>query len=85
MMASTKGRPMRADGYDLESSLSLDFDSLLKKEKMSELEKMRAKSDEQINAKKMTAAASEKMKMVMKYRTEQVEEMVDDNPRFEAP
>ena len=82
MRASTKGRPMRADGYDLESSLSLDFDSLLKKEKMSELEKMRAKSDEQIKAEKMAAAASEKMKMVMKYRTEQVEEMVDDNPRF---
>lgn len=81
-MAMTKRGPRRTDGYDLESSLSLDFNSLLKKEKMSEIEKMRQKSDEQIEAEKMAAAAVEQKRMVMKYRTEKVEETVDDNPRF---
>lgn len=82
MMAGAKGVPMRADGYDLESSLSLDFNSLLKKEKLNELEKMRAKSDEQIKAEKMALAAADQRKMVMQYRTERIEETVDDNPRF---
>ena len=81
MMVGAKP-PMRTDGYDLESSLSLDFNALLRKEEMSELEKMRRKSNEQIEARKMTAAAAEQKRMVMKYRTEKVEEMVDDNPRF---
>lgn len=73
---------MRADGYDLESSLSLNFDALLKKEEMSELENMRKKSNEQIEAEKMAATAAEQRRMVMKYKTETIEEMVDDNPRF---
>ena len=30
----------------------------------------------------MAAEAAEQKRMVMKYRTEKVEEMVDDNPRF---
>ncbi len=81
MMTSAKPA-MRMDGYDLESSLSLDFNALLRKEEMSELEKMRRKSNEQIQARKMAAEAAEQKRMVMKYRTEKVEEMVDDNPRF---
>ena len=81
-MAMATKRPTRADGYDLESSLSLNFDALLKKEQMSELEQMRQKSNEQIEAEKMAAAAAEQQRMVMQYQTETVEEMVDDNPRF---
>ena len=72
MMVGAKP-PMRTDGYDLESSLSLDFNALLRKEEMSELEKMRRKSNEQIEARKMTAAAAEQKRMVMKYRTEKGE------------
>ncbi|HJM62539.1 MAG: DUF1553 domain-containing protein [Roseibacillus sp.] len=83
VMAAAKP-PVRADGYDLESSLSLDFSALLKKEEMSELEKMRRKSNARIEAGKMAAVASEQRRTVMKYRTEKVEEMVDDNPRFES-
>ena len=82
MMAAAKSMPRRTDGYDLESSISLDFNALLKKEKMSELEKMRMKSDEQIKAEEMAATATEQKKMVMQYRTEKLVEMVDDNPRF---
>lgn len=82
MMATKPGMPMRADGYDLESSFSLDFNSLLKKEQLSELEKMRMKSDAQIEAEKMAAEAAAKRRMVMKYETKEVTDMVDDNPRF---
>ena len=81
-MSMSAKPPMRADGYDLESTLSLNFDALLKKEGLSELEQMRQKSNEQIEAERMAAAAAEQRRMVMKYKTETVEEMVDDNPRF---
>ena len=73
---------MRSDGYDLESSLTLDFNSLLKKQSQQEIESMRAKSDEQIQAEKMASAAAEKRKTTMVYKTETVTETVDDNPRF---
>ena len=73
---------MRSDGYDLESSLTLDFNSLLKKQSQQEIESMRMKSDEQIQAEKMASAAAEKRKTTMVYKTETVTETVDDNPRF---
>ena len=75
---------MRNDGYDLESSLTLDFKSLLKKEAQGEIESMRMKSDEQLQAKKMAAAASEQNKKTMVFKTETVIETVDDNPRFSS-
>ena len=81
-MTTASKPPMRKDGYDLESTLSLNFDALLKKGELNELEQMRQKSNEQIEAEKMAAAAAEQRRMVMQYRTETVEEMVDDNPRF---
>ncbi|NNC90242.1 MAG: DUF1549 domain-containing protein, partial [Akkermansiaceae bacterium] len=49
MMAAAPA-PKRADGYDLESSLGLDFNALLEKDAREELEAMRQVSDEQIMA-----------------------------------
>ncbi len=69
-MSMSAKPPMRADGYDLESTLSLNFDALLKKEGLSELEQMRQKSNEQIEAERMAAAAAEQRRMGMKYKTE---------------
>lgn len=75
---------MRGDGYDLESSLKIDFDSILNSKEQSELVSMREKSDEQIKAGKTAAMQKEEERKVMKYKTETVTETVDDNPRFDS-
>jgi hypothetical protein len=75
---------MRTDGYDLESSLKLDFNSILTPNEASELESMRKESDEQIKAREMAAMQSETEQRVMKYTTKTVIDVVDDNPRFDS-
>ncbi|QTN30964.1 DUF1553 domain-containing protein [Akkermansiaceae bacterium] len=75
---------MRGDGYDLESSLKLDFNSILSADERNELDTMRKESDEQIKAREMAAMQKERDQRVMKFRTETVTETVDDNPRFDS-
>ena len=75
---------MRGDGYDLESSLKLDFNSILSPEERSELDTMRKESDEQIKAREMAALQKESERRVMKYKTETVTDIIDDNPRFDS-
>ena len=82
MMA--KQAAMRDDGYDLESSLKIDFDSILSSKEQIELSSMREKSDEQIKAEKMAAMQKDAQRKVMKYKTETITETVDDNPRFDS-
>ncbi len=92
MVENGKEQPMeteseprrRGDGYDLESSLKLDFNSILTTGERDELETMRRESDEEIKAKEMAEMRKEAEKKVMKYRTETVIETVDDNPRFDS-
>lgn len=74
----------RSDGYDLESSLKLDFNSILSAEERTELESMRKESDEEIKAREMAAMNEEAERKEMKYRTETVTDIVDDNPRFDS-
>lgn len=83
-MMKEAGMPMRGDGYDLESSLALDFNSLLSPEEQNELESMRQKSDDQIEAEKMAAMAKEQEQRVMKYEMKTITETIDDNPRFSS-
>lgn len=75
---------MRGDGYDLESSLKIDFNSILSSKEQTELASMREKSDEQIKAVKMAAMQKDEQRKVMNYKTETVTETVDDNPRFDS-
>jgi hypothetical protein len=75
---------MRGDGYDLESSLKIDFDSILSSKEQSELISMREKSDEQIDAEKMASMQQEEERKVMQYKTETITETVDYNPRFDS-
>lgn len=75
---------MRGDGYDLESSLKIDFSSILSSKEQTELVSMREKSDEQIKAEKMAAMQKDEQRKVMKYKTETVTETLDDNPRFDS-
>jgi hypothetical protein len=83
-MMENKKMAMRDDGYDLESSLKIDFNSILSSEEQTELISMRKQSDEQIKAKEMAAMQMEKQRRVMKYKTETVTEIIDDNPRFDS-
>ncbi|MDB4509670.1 PSD1 and planctomycete cytochrome C domain-containing protein [Akkermansiaceae bacterium] len=82
MMAEKK--PMRDDGYDLESSLKIDFNSVLNSSEQAELATMRMESDEAIKAREMAAMRKEQERRVMKFKTETVTETVDDNPRFDS-
>ncbi len=75
---------MRNDGYDLESSLKIDFNSILSSKEQNELESMREKSDEQLKAEEMASMQKEEQLRVMKFKTEIVTETVDDNPRFDS-
>ncbi|MFM7180739.1 MAG: DUF1553 domain-containing protein [Verrucomicrobiales bacterium] len=76
--------PMRDDGYDLESTLKLDFNAILTKEERSELESMRAMSDQQIEAERMLAMQRQNAGNSTKFETKTVVETVDDNPRFDS-
>ncbi len=82
MMAEKK--PMRDDGYDLESSLKIDFNSVLNSREQAELATMRMESDEAIKAREMAAMREEQERRVMNFKTETVTETVDDNPRFDS-
>ena len=75
---------MRGDGYDLESSLKIDFNSILSSKEQTELVSMRVKSDQQLKAEEMIAMQKDEERKVMKYKTETVTETVDDNPRFDS-
>lgn len=83
-MAMAQQPAKRNDGYDLESSLKLDFNSILSAKEQTEIASMREKSDEQIEAEKMAAMQMNEKRKVMKYKTETITETVDDNPRFNS-
>ena len=85
----TKKEPMRDDGYDLESSLKINFGSILNSREQTEIANMRMKSDEAIKAKEMAEKMAalmqkDKERRVMKYKTETITETFDDNPRFDS-
>lgn len=85
MMAGMPAQPKtRGDGYDLESSLQLDFSQIAKADDLAEIQAMREKSDEQIEAEKMAGMQMESQQSLMKYTTETQTEIVDDNPRFDS-
>ncbi len=85
----TEKEPMRDDGYDLESSLKINFGSILNSKEQTEIANMRMKSDEAIKAKEMAEKMAaliqkDKERRVMKYKTETITETFDDNPRFDS-
>ena len=85
----TEKELMRDDGYDLESSLKINFGSILNSKEQTEIAIMRMKSDEAIKAKEMAEKMAalmqkDKERRVMKYKTETITETFDDNPRFDS-
>ncbi len=82
MAAMDPGAPR--GGYDLEKSIALDFDALLvRNDVKEELEAMRARSDEELEAMRM-AAMQTSPRPRGKYKYVYVEEQVDDNPRYSS-
>lgn len=73
---------MIAAGYQLEQAIELNFDELLaKKEDDLKLDAMQIKSAEELEAERMMAMERE-TGPGMRYRTEYVDRIIDDNPRF---
>jgi hypothetical protein len=79
MLATRAGQ-----GYNLEETIALDFDALLKGEMAKDLEMMKKVSDAELERKKKMAEMAEQRRqdIRVRYKYETVERKSDDNPRF---
>lgn len=76
-------RPRMAGGsYDLEKGIELDFKDALKKKDGLEVEKMTAKSAEELEAEAMMRSGAMPAGTRIRYVTKEVKTVIDDNPRF---
>ncbi len=84
----TAMKAMAAGGaYDLEESISLDFDELLKTDEEEDIEMMKKMEDARIEAAKMAAQMrmqAEQNRPSERYRVETLVDKVDDNPKFSS-
>ena len=72
----------RTDGYDLESTLELDFEGLQKQQSQAELMAMREAEDERIAARERAMAVQETNRTRTIFETREETREVDDNPVF---
>jgi len=70
--------------YRLEEAIELDFDALLMQDDEVSLDKMVAKSAEELEAERMAMQRPTKARPGMKYKTKTITRTVDDNPRFSS-
>ncbi|SVC66890.1 uncharacterized protein METZ01_LOCUS319744, partial [marine metagenome] len=83
-MASMK-KVTKKDGYDLESSIAIDFDALLaRNEVLNELEAMRLRSDEELEAMRMAREMTPTSSPRGKYKYVYVDQVIDDNPSYSS-
>ncbi len=73
---------MVAGSYDLEKGIEVDFKNALKNRDALELDKMNAKSAEEIEAESMMKSGNMPAGTRIRYITKEVKTLVDDNPRF---
>ncbi|MCE9567713.1 MAG: DUF1549 and DUF1553 domain-containing protein [Planctomycetes bacterium] len=73
---------MVAGSYDLEKGIEVDFKNALKNRDALELEKMNAKSAEELEAESMMKSGNMPAGTRIRYITKEVKTLVDDNPRF---
>jgi len=80
-MGAMPGKAM-GGGYDLERGIEVDFKDALKKRDGLDIDKMQAKSAEELEAESMMKGGMLPPGQRMKYETREVRTKVDDNPRF---
>jgi hypothetical protein len=68
--------------YDLERGIEVDFKDALKKKDVLQLDKMTAKSPEELEAEMMMRSGTMPAGTRVRYVTKEVKTLVDDNPRF---
>jgi len=73
---------MVAGAYDLEKGIEVDFKDALKKKDVLDVEKMNAKSAEELEAESMMRSGNMPAGTRIRYITKEVKTLVDDNPRF---
>lgn len=76
------GGPKMGGAYDLERGIEVDFKDALKKKDLIQLDKMTAKSPEELEAEAMMKSGNMPAGTRVRYITKEVKTLVDDNPRF---
>ncbi|MFM8271857.1 MAG: DUF1549 domain-containing protein, partial [Gemmata sp.] len=82
MPAMPAAPKMTAGAYDLERGIEVDFKDALKKKDVLELDKMNAKSPEELEAEAMMKSGTMPPGTRVRYITKEIKTLVDDNPRF---
>jgi hypothetical protein len=83
-MARMAPKKKSRGGYDLEESIALDFDALLSRNPVKEeLEAMKMRSDEDLEAMRMAQMAKTPVRRG-KYKYVYLEDQVDDNPKYSS-
>ena len=73
---------MARGAFDLEKGIEIDFKDALKKRDGLEVEKMTAKSAEELEAESMMRSGAMPAGTRIRYITKEVKSQIDDNPRF---
>lgn len=81
-MMAAKPKAPAGGGYDLERGLEVDFKDTLKKRDGLDIDKMQAKSAEELEAEAMMKSGRMPAGTRMRYVTKETKTLVDDNPRF---
>ncbi|WP_439631748.1 DUF1553 domain-containing protein [Gemmata sp.] len=81
-MPAMGGPKTVAGSYDLEKGIEVDFKDALKKRDSLEVDKMTAKSAEELEAEAMMKNGTMPAGTRVRYVTKEVKALVDDNPRF---
>ena len=81
-MPAMGGPKMAAGAYDLERGIEVDFKDALKKKDVLQLDKMNAKSPEELEAEAMMRSGTMPPGTRVRYVTKEVKTLVDDNPKF---
>ncbi len=88
MDAGAMPKQRAPSGYDLEKTIALDFDAILKRNDAdtNEIEEMRAQSDEELEAERLAKMRADAMaaNRSERYTLETIEEKIDDNPQFDS-
>jgi hypothetical protein len=81
-MAMEAPKKPTGGGYDLEKGIEVDFKDALKKKDGLDIDKMTAKSAEELEAEAMMKSGQMPAGTRVRYVTKEIKTVVDDNPKF---